>query len=46
MLRGSGFDVREAGVGLAAAGRRAEVSGAAALCQTHTRISKINVYTA
>lgn len=34
--RGSGLDVGEAGVGLAAAGRCAEVSRAAALCWKHT----------
>lgn len=33
----SGFDVREACVGLAAAGRCAEVSRAAALCFKHTK---------
>lgn len=35
VLTSSGFDVREVGVGLAAAGRCAEVPGAAAFCWKH-----------
>lgn len=37
-LRSSGFDVREACVGLTAAGRCAEVSRATAFCYKHTHI--------